>query len=72
MLNEKVKGALVRRSFLKYNMDGPTSFFFNLERKEKRKREMYVLKDNNGLETKEKVTDAVKGLSKGKVGWTIC
>lgn len=52
VLNEKVKGALVRSKFLlmKY-IDGPTSFFFNLERKSGQEQEMYSLKNSDGHET---------------------
>ncbi|XDV25251.1 hypothetical protein PO909_029197 [Leuciscus waleckii] len=53
-LNEKVKGALVRSRFLTTrDMDGPSSFFFNLERKAGQEKLMYVLKDNNGHNTSD-------------------
>lgn len=49
ILNEKVKGALVRSRFLTTrDMDGPTSYFFNLERKAGQEKQMYCLKENNG------------------------
>lgn len=57
ILNEKVKGALVRSRFLNIkDMDGPTSFFFNLERKAGQEKQMYCLKDNDGQETSDPVT----------------
>ncbi len=56
ILNEKVKGALVRSRFLTLKeMDGPTSFFFNLERKSGKEKLMYVLKDNDGQDTSDPV-----------------
>ncbi len=49
ILNERVKGALVRSRFLTVrDMDAPTSFFFNLERKKGQEKLMYCLKDCDG------------------------
>lgn len=57
ILNEKVKGALVRSRFLNIkDMDGPTSFFFNLERKAGQEKQMHCLKDNVGQEISDPVT----------------
>ncbi len=56
VLNVKVKTALVRSRFLSIkNMDGPTSYFFNLERKAEKKYIMYRLKDNNGHYTEDPI-----------------
>ncbi len=55
ILNEKVKGALIRSRFLTVrDMDAPTSFFlfflffFNLERKAAQDKQMYSLKNSVG------------------------
>lgn len=49
ILNEKGKGALIRSRFLTVrDMDAPTSFFFNLERKAAQDKQMYSLKDSVG------------------------
>lgn len=56
-LNEKVKGALIRSRFLKIrDMDGPSSFFFSLERKTGQEKLMHFLKDNNGHNTSDPIT----------------
>ncbi len=56
VLNVKVKTALVRSRFLSIkDMDGPTSCFFNLERKAEKKNIMYRLKDNNGHYTEDPI-----------------
>ncbi len=55
-LNEKVKGALVRSRFLTIrDMDGPSSYLFNLERKAGQEKQMHALKDNNGRNTSDPV-----------------
>ncbi len=54
ILNERVKGALVRSRFLTVrDMDAPTSFFFNLERKKGQEKLMYCLKDCDGRDTSD-------------------
>lgn len=56
VLNEKVKGALVRSRFmLLKDMDGPTSFFFNLEHKSVQENKMLSLKNSNGHDTSDPV-----------------
>ncbi len=56
VLNVKVKTALVRNRFLSIkDMDGPTSYFFNLERKAGKKYIMYRLKDKNGHYTEDPI-----------------
>lgn len=55
-LNEKVKGSLVRSRFVTIrDMDGPSSYFFNLERKAGQEKQMYILKDNNGHNTSDPI-----------------
>lgn len=55
-LNEKVKGALVRSRFVTIrDMDGPSSYFFNLEQKADQEKQMYILKDNNGHNTSDPI-----------------
>ncbi len=54
ILNVKVKGALVRSRFLSVkDMDGPTSFFFNLEHKSVQDKKMYSLKNIHGRDTSD-------------------
>ncbi len=49
ILDEKVKGELIKKRFLtKRDIDAPTSFFFNLERKTKHGKNMLFLKDKDG------------------------
>lgn len=56
ILNENVKSALVRNNFVSIkDMDSPTSFFFNLERKSVQVNQMYNLKNDNGQCTSEPV-----------------
>ncbi len=52
VLNERVKGALVRSRFLSLaEMDAPTSFFFNLESRVAQQRQMPCLKLPDGRVT---------------------
>lgn len=52
ILNERVKGALIRSRFTSIkDMDAPTTYFFNLERKVSEQKQMYSLKDNYGRVT---------------------
>lgn len=49
LFHEKAKGALIRARFaFVREMDAPSSFFFNLEKKEREKKMMLHLKDLNG------------------------
>ncbi len=52
---KKLKGAVRSRFSTLKDMDGPTSFFFNLERKSGQEKLMYVLKDNDGQDTSDPV-----------------
>lgn len=54
ILNERVKGALIRSRYLTLkDMDAPTTFFFNLEHKVGQQKMMLSLKDNNGHVTSD-------------------
>jgi len=54
ILNERVKGALIRSRFLTIkDTDAPTAYFFNLERKKSQQKQMYSLKDDNGNVTSD-------------------
>ncbi len=80
ILDERVKGARIRSRYLTLkDMDAPTTFFFNLERKVGQQKLLLSLKDNNGhvttdpqemrklaVDLKLAVSLAVKGLSSGK------
>jgi len=49
LFHEKAKGALIRARFARLReMDAPSSFFFNLEKKERGRKMMMHLKDGNG------------------------
>ena len=49
ILNERVKGALIRARFIRLNeVDAPTKFFFNLERKVVQRKEMCCLNLSGG------------------------
>lgn len=50
LLQEKVKGALIRARFSHIrDMDGPTSFLFNLERKVCQEKQMLCLRNDRGM-----------------------
>ncbi len=52
ILHDKVKGALVRARFIQNkDIDGPTKFFFNLERKTNQGKLMVGLKKDDGVIT---------------------
>jgi len=54
ILNEKVKGVLVKSRFTAIrDVDGPTTFFFNLERKAGIEKRMFCLKDTNGHDSSD-------------------
>lgn len=56
VLNEKVKGALIRSRFMSLaEMDAPTSFFFNLEYKAAQQKQMPCLKLPDGRITSKTV-----------------
>ncbi len=52
LLHETAKGALIRAHFsLLKDMDAPSSFFFNLEKKEMKRKQILHLKRINGTLT---------------------
>ena len=55
-MQEKAKGALIRSRFTTLrDMDAPTSFFFNLERRAGQSKQMMSLKSVDGQETSDPV-----------------
>lgn len=59
LLKERVKGAIVRSRFMELrDMDAPTSFFFNLERKRADSRQLCCIRTPGGkeLHTREEIS----------------